>query len=57
MATDEFSARYDETLTGSYDGVDRIVLNAYNPLCHNPAGSCTGGVGCSVTTSNWTTRA
>ena len=38
MATDEFRARYDELLTGSYDCVDRIVPNAYNPLCHNPGG-------------------
>jgi len=35
---DEFSARYAELLTGSYDCVDRIVLNAYYPLGHNPGG-------------------
>jgi hypothetical protein len=35
---DEFSARYGDLLTGSYDCVDRIVLNAYYPLGHNPGG-------------------
>lgn len=35
---DEFSARYSDLLTGSYDCVDRIVLNAYFPLGHNPGG-------------------
>jgi hypothetical protein len=35
---DDFSARYGGLLTGSYDCVDRIVLNAYYPLGHNPGG-------------------
>jgi hypothetical protein len=35
---DEFSERYGDLLTGSYDCVDRIVLNAYFPLGHNPGG-------------------
>jgi hypothetical protein len=35
---DEFSRRYGDLLTGSYDCVDRIVLNAYYPLGHNPGG-------------------
>jgi hypothetical protein len=35
---DEFSARYGDLLTGGYDCVDRIVLNAYFPLGHNPGG-------------------
>jgi hypothetical protein len=35
---DEFSQRYGDLLTGSYDCVDRIVLNAYYPLGHNPGG-------------------
>ena len=35
---DEFSERYGDLLTGSYDCVDRVVLNAYNPLCHGPGG-------------------
>jgi hypothetical protein len=36
--TDEFRERYADLLTGSYDCVDRIVLNAYFPLGHNPGG-------------------
>jgi hypothetical protein len=35
---DDFAGRYGELLTGSYDCVDRIVLNAYYPLGHNPGG-------------------
>ena len=35
---DGFSARYGDLLTGSYDCVDRIVLNAYYPLGHSPGG-------------------
>ena len=35
---DEFSQRYADLLTGSYDCVDRIVLNAYFPLGHSPGG-------------------
>jgi hypothetical protein len=35
---DEFSARYGDLLTGGYDCVDRIVLNAYYPLGHTPGG-------------------
>jgi hypothetical protein len=35
---DEFCERYGDLLTGSYDCVDRIVLNAYFPLGHNPGG-------------------
>jgi len=34
---DEFSARYRDLLTGSYDCVDRIVLNAYS-LGNHPGG-------------------
>jgi hypothetical protein len=36
--TDELSERYGELLTGAYDCVDRIVLNAYFTLGHNPGG-------------------
>jgi hypothetical protein len=36
--TDGFSERYEDLLTGSYDCVDRIVLNAYFPLGHHPGG-------------------
>ena len=35
---DEFSARYGDLLTGSYDCVDRVVLNAYFFLAHSPGG-------------------
>jgi hypothetical protein len=35
---DRFSERYGDLLTGSYDCVDRIVLNAYFSLGHNPGG-------------------
>ena len=38
MVGDGFSARYGDLLYGSYDCVDRIVLNAYYPLGHNPGG-------------------
>jgi hypothetical protein len=36
--TDELSKRYGRLLTGAYDCVDRIVLNAYFSLGHNPGG-------------------
>ncbi len=35
---DDFSERYGDLLTGCYDCVDRIVLNAFFPLGHNPGG-------------------
>jgi hypothetical protein len=35
---DELSERYADLLTGSYDCVDRVVLNAYFPLGHSPGG-------------------
>jgi hypothetical protein len=35
---DELSARYGDLLTGCYDCVDRIVLNAYFSLGHSPGG-------------------
>ena len=38
VADDGFSERYGGLLYGSYDCVDRIVLNAYYPLGHNPGG-------------------
>ncbi|MGH9157082.1 MAG: hypothetical protein ACRD1K_14860 [Acidimicrobiales bacterium] len=37
-ADDDFSARYGDLVTGGYDCVDRIVLNAYYPLGHSPGG-------------------
>src|SRR5680860_873152 len=38
VKTDEFTERYGDLLAGSYDCVDRIVLNAYFSLGHNPGG-------------------
>jgi hypothetical protein len=35
---DDFSVRYGDLLTGSYDCVDRIVLNAFYPLGYQPGG-------------------
>ena len=35
---DDFSLRYGDFLTGSYDCVDRIVLNAFFPLGYQPGG-------------------
>ena len=36
--SNDFSEHYGDLLTGSYDCVDRIVLNAYFPLGHSPGG-------------------
>ena len=38
MSRDEFSLRYSDLVTGSYDCVDRIVLNAFFPLGYQPGG-------------------
>ena len=38
MSSDEFSLRYSDLVTGSYDCVDRIVLNAFFPLGYHPGG-------------------
>src|ERR1700730_9548452 len=35
---DELTERYRDLLQGSYDCVDRLVLNAYNTLCYSPGG-------------------
>jgi hypothetical protein len=35
---DQLSELYHEFLTGSYDGVDRIVLNGNFGLCYSPGG-------------------
>jgi hypothetical protein len=35
---DDFTERYGELLAGSYDCVDRVVLNAYFSIGHNPGG-------------------
>jgi hypothetical protein len=56
--SDDFSGRYGDLLAGSYDCVDRIVLKAYFPLGHSPAGSGSGGGGgTTVPMTSWTTRA
>ena len=38
--TDRLSILYQDLLSGSYDCVDRIVLNAYFRMGHNPGGFC-----------------
>jgi hypothetical protein len=35
---DDFAERYGDLLAGSYDCVDRVVLNAYFPVGHSPGG-------------------
>jgi hypothetical protein len=35
---DDFSVRYGHLITGSYDCVDRVVLNAWFPMGVNPGG-------------------
>jgi len=35
---DDFTERYGDLLAGSYDCVDRVVLNAFFPAGHNPGG-------------------
>jgi hypothetical protein len=35
---DELCQRYGDLLEGSYDCVDRLVLNAYLSMCHSPGG-------------------
>lgn len=38
MSEDAFSDYYSEFLDGTYDCIDRIVLNAYNPFLHSGGG-------------------
>ena len=38
VSSDEFSLRYSDLVTGSYDCVDRIELNAFFPLGYQPGG-------------------
>ncbi len=35
---DDFTERYGDLINGSYDCVDRVVLNAYFSIGHNPGG-------------------
>ena len=56
MPDDEFSLRYSDLVTGSYDCVDRIVLNAFFPLGYHPGGLRTWWRRCTATaTPSWTT--
>ena len=56
MPDDECSLRYSDLVTGSYDCVDRIVLNAFFPLGHRPGGFAPGGDADTATaTPSWTT--
>jgi hypothetical protein len=41
--TDELSSYYAELLEGTYDCVDRVVLNAYFPMGQTGGGSARGG--------------
>lgn len=38
LAKDDLTKRCRDLLEGSYDCVDRVVLNAYMPICHSPGG-------------------
>jgi hypothetical protein len=42
--TDGLSTLYQDLLDGSYDCVDRIVLNAYFRMGHHPGGFRVGTV-------------
>ena len=54
---DDFTERYGDLLTGSYDCVDRVVLNAWFPMGVNPGGCGPGGGGCTAAvTTSWITR-
>jgi hypothetical protein len=35
---DDFTERYGDLINGSYDCVDRVVLNAFFSIGHNPGG-------------------
>lgn len=37
-ANDDLTKRCVDLLEGTYDCVDRVVLNAYMPICHSPGG-------------------
>ena len=52
---DEFTARYGDLLTGCYDCVDRVVLNAYFSM-GTPGGFRVWWRRCTTTaTTSWTT--
>ena len=50
---DQLSERYGDLLAGSYDCVDRVVLNAYFSLAHSPRGFW---VWCGVSTTTATSN-
>jgi hypothetical protein len=53
---DDFSELYRDLLTGSYDCVDRVVLNAFFPIGHNPGGFRCWLRGCTAATTSSMTR-
>ena len=54
VMSDGLSELYQELLSGSYDCVDRIVLNAYFGMGHSPAVSACGGGRSPDRTRRWT---
>lgn len=55
-ACNELSHDYTALLDGQYDCVvDRIVPNAYNPLCQSPGDFAVGGGACMAMMTNSTT--
>ena len=55
VMSDGLSKLYHELLSGSYDCVDRIVLNAYFGMGHSPGGFACGGGRSLDRTTLWTT--
>jgi hypothetical protein len=53
---DDFTERYGDLINGSYDCVDRVVLNAFFSIGHNPGGFRPGGGGCTAATTSSMTR-
>jgi hypothetical protein len=54
---DDFTKRYGDLINRSQDCVDRVVLNAFFSIGHNPAGSGAGGGGCTAAAmTSWITR-
>ena len=53
---DVLSDRYQNLLTGSYDCVDRVVLNGYFVRGITGVGSAYGGDDCTDRTTIWTMR-
>ena len=51
---DGLSTLYQDLLDGSYDCVDRVVLNAYFRMAHDPGGFRCGGGRSPDRTKHWT---